>query len=151
MNPSLSQYNQGMQQGPPTWQTSGFNKFLERSPQSYLANELLDSFTSPFIEQISNNGYMFDPFADTTSQSIQSMMQPISASQIQGGTLQSSNGNLQMNLDQGTLTYTDGAQQLLNVGGISSNGTPNSVTINSQNGQPSTDTSLISPNATPLT
>jgi len=143
--------NNNNQQSAQSWDQTGFNQFLERSPQSYLANNQLNSYTSPFIEQISNNGYMFDPFSDTTSQSIQSMMQPISASQIQGGTLQSNNGNLQMNLDQGTLTYNDGITQLLNVGGASPNGTPNSVTIANQNGQTTTDTSAIQPNVTQLT
>lgn len=129
-------WNNSNQNAAQDYTQTGFNVFMERSPQSYLANQMLDGYTSPFIEQVSQNGYTFDPFSDTTSQTTQSMLQPISGDQIQGGVIQSNNGNLQLDLNNNILTYNDGITNLLNVGGSNSQGTPNSLTINNLAGNP---------------
>lgn len=122
---------------PYTYMDAGFNQFFERSPQTFLANDRLNAMTSPFIQQIDENGYLFSPFSDTTSQTMDAVLQqqPISADNIQGGTLASDNGNLLIDLTNGNVQYNDGAQQLLNIGGVNPQGTPNSLTVNNAQGQ----------------
>lgn len=119
----------------PSYETAGFNQFMERNPQTFMANEQLDSYTSPFISQVVNNGLLFDPFSDFSSQTIQSLLQPVSADNVQGGVLQSNNGNLTIDLNNGTLNYSDGAANLFNLGGTNTTGTQNSLTAQNAQGQ----------------
>lgn len=120
---------------PYSWEQGGFNLFMERSPRSYCANPLIDSQISPFIESVVDNAIIYDPMTDTQSQNLNQASQQVSADQISGGVLQSDNGNLNIDLNSGTLQYTDGIQTLLNVGGANLQGTQNSLTINDANGQ----------------
>lgn len=115
---------------------SGFNMFMERSPQTFLANDRLNAMTSPFIQQTDENGYLFSPFSDMTSQTMDAVMQqqPISADNIQGGRLTSDNGNLTIDMNQGQISYNDGAQTLFDLGGVNSKGTDNSLSINNSQG-----------------
>ena len=124
----MDNFNQPQQQRDMTYEDVGFNQFLERSPQTFIANDRLNSYTSPFISQVSNNGILFDPFSDFTSQTLNTVMQPVSANNIQGGILQSNNGNLQIDLNNGTLNYSNGATDLFNLGGQSNTGATDSVT-----------------------
>lgn len=120
---------------PYTYESAGFNAFLQRNPRTYTANDTINNQASPFIESVVDNAIIYDPFTDTQSQNLNQASQPISADQIQGGTLTSSNGNLSIDLTSGQLNYSDGAVNLLNVGGTNNNGTPNSLTAQNAQGQ----------------
>lgn len=130
----MDNQNNQQQNQPYSYEDSGFNLFFERNPRTYNANDQLNAQISPFIESIVDNAIIYDPFQDTQSQNLNQASQQISADQISGGVLTSNNGNLSMNLNTGELSYSDGAQQLLDVGGINSQGTPNSLTITSSTG-----------------
>lgn len=119
----------------PTYEDSGFNMFLERSPQTFLANDTLNNYASPFLSQVANNGVLFDPFADFTQQTMQAVLPSISGDNIQNGIIQSANGNLTIDLNNGTLNYNDGAVNLFNLGGQGTQGTPNSLTATNAQGQ----------------
>jgi len=115
-------------QEPQGYERLGFNRFLERTPQVFNANDTINESISPFLSQISENGIIFDPFSDFTNQTMQALLPAISANNVQGGVIQSNNGNLQIDLNNGTLNYNDGVQNLLNVGGTNTQGTPQSLT-----------------------
>ncbi len=123
------------QQQPINWETSGYNPFMERSPRTFNANELLNNLISPFIESIVDNAIIYDPFTDTQSQNLNGASQPISADQISGGMLTSNNENLTIDMNSGQINFNDGVQNLLNIGGTNSQGTDNSLTINNAQGQ----------------
>ncbi len=120
---------------PVTYDQIGFNPFFERSPRTYNASDSMNNLVSPFIESVVDNAILYDPFSDTMSQNNTQSSQSISADQVQGGTLTSNNGNLSVDLTSGTITYSDGVQSLLNVGGTNNQGTPNSLTITNSQGQ----------------
>jgi hypothetical protein len=129
--------NQGQQFAPGQYQTPsyrdiGFNPFLERQPSTYIANDQLQSYISPFIAQADESGFLFSPFTDT-SQLAQIQQQPTDASNLTG-TIASQNGNLQIDLTTGEIAFSDGALTSLNVGGAGTDGTTNSITATDSQG-----------------
>ena len=97
------QGQQGYQQ--PSYRDIGFTQFLERQPSTYIANEQLQSYVSPFVAQVDESGFLFSPFTDT-SQLTSIQQTPTSANSIQGGQLTSNNGNLTVDLTSGNINFT---------------------------------------------
>lgn len=118
MHDNFDPYNQSQ---PYSYSEAGFNPFMERSPRTYYANERIEAQASPFIESVVDNSIIYDPFTDTQSQNLNSATQTTSGDAVSGGSLTSDNGNLNINLTQGSITYTDGLTQLLNIGGANNN------------------------------
>lgn len=129
-------HKQQVQQPQPySYIDSGYNPFMERSPRTYNANDTINGQSSPFIESVVDNAIIYDPFADLASQNLSPATQQVSGDAVQGGTIKSSNGNLQIDLSNGTLNYNDGVTNLLSIGGNSADGTPNSLTAENISGQ----------------
>lgn len=108
------------QQQPPTYLDLGFDPFFRRIPQKSDKNpydykgfyEWEDYATMGSIPQV-------------TQQDAATMFQGIPGSNISGGLIQSQDGALQINLDQGGITYNDGAVNLFSLGGQDKNLTIN--------------------------
>lgn len=106
-----------------TYNDLGFDNNFRRVPQASNTNPYdyhgfykeEDYATSGSIPQI-------------TQQDAATMFQGIPATNISGGLLQSQDGALQINLDQGGITYNDGAVDLFSLGGDNKN-----LTINNSN------------------
>lgn len=123
MNPSQQQQQ--------NYRQLGFNIFMERQPSTYLANDQLNQMVSPFIADVDENGFLFSPFTDF-SQISQSQQQPTSASDIQGGALNSSQGGMSIDLTQGNINFTNGVTNTT----IDANGTTTSPAQPSTPGAP---------------
>lgn len=135
MQPQTQQQKQKEQGIPPySYTEAGYNPFFERDPRTYNASPKINSQNSPFIMSIVDNAIIYDPFTDMASQNNNPATQTTSGSAIQGGVLQSDNGNLQIDLTNGTINYSDGITNLLNLGGANAQGTPNSLTVQNSAG-----------------
>lgn len=128
MNPNQQQGYQS-----PTYKDLGFTAFLERQPSTYIANSQLQSYISPFVAQADESGFLFSPFTDT-SQLTPIQQAPTSANTISGGVLQSQNGNLSIDLTNGEIAFSNGAETSLSIGGQGTDGTPNSITATNSQG-----------------
>lgn len=101
---------------PITYLSLGFNEFFNRVPQKSDKNpydyrgfyEWEDYATQGSIPQV-------------TQQDAATMFQGIPGNTISGGLIQSQDGALSINLDQGGITYNDGAVDLLSIGGANKN------------------------------
>lgn len=106
----------------------GFNAFFNRVPQK--------SDTNPYDYRgfYDWEDYAVSGIPQVDAQDAATMFQSISANTITEGVLQSANGRLQIDLNQGSLSYNDGAVDLLRLGGQDNN-----LTINN-----SSNTSILS-------
>lgn len=103
----------------------GFNQYFRRIPQKDDYNpydykgfyEWEDYATSGSIQQV-------------TTQDAATMFQGIPANNISGGVMQSQNGALTIDLNQGSINYNDGAVNLFNLGGPDNNLTVNNSSNN---------------------
>ncbi len=101
-----------------TYLDRGFNQFFQRIPVNQGPYNWNDYAANNSLPQV-------------TTQDASTMFQGIPADKITGGVLQSRNGNLKLNLDDGTLVYNDGVVDLLAIGGEDNNLTiKNSSNIN---------------------
>src|SRR5438128_1037696 len=104
------------QQRPPTYLDLGFNEFFQRVPQK---NEINPYDYRGFYEWEDYAGQ--GSIDQVTQQDASTMFQGIPADKISGGTLQSQDGSLLIDLDQGTINYNDGAVDLFSLGGQNKN------------------------------
>lgn len=121
MNPQAGQIGNGQVVGEgyqsPTYKDLGFSIFLERQPSSYMANSQLDGMVSPFIGQVDESGYLFNPFTDM-NQVNQSAV--ISGNQVQGGQTTSNNGSMTIDYTQGNINFSNGVNSTtVDVNGVS--------------------------------
>ncbi len=105
-----SRFGNGQQFAPGQYQTPdytqiGFNRFLERQPSVYLANDYLNSMVSPFLSESDQSGYLFTPFTDVNQINQQTN---ISGNQVQDGIVSSNNGSMNVDLINGNVNFTNG-------------------------------------------
>jgi hypothetical protein len=104
--------NQGQQFAPGQYQTPsyrdiGFSGFLERQPSTYMANDQLQSYASPFVAEVDESGFLFTPFTDMNSVNQSTV---VSGQQVQGGQISSNDASMQVDLINGNINFTNGAQ-----------------------------------------
>lgn len=103
----------------PTYLDLGFNAFFQRVPQK--------DETNPYDYRgfYDWEDYAANGIQQVDQQDAATMFQGISGNSITEGVLQSPNGRLQIDLNQGSINYNDGAVNLFSLGGQDNNLTIN--------------------------